>query len=169
MARLHAVKYPSPKAILPKQSPPKLERKESSDERVRYLELEKYMYELEARCSELNRQNESHRADIADWEQWYDKDSSAKEEIEELRKLKISNLVSINRLETENKSLRLQLSYAQDEVKYMKINKKAAQKPKPNFTRDDLSQENVDELFDKARRYHVDQIQPQASRDKSGN
>ena len=90
----------------------------------------------------------------------YNKDSTVKPELQRLRREEISNLATINRLERENKSLRLQVSAQEDEIKYLKINKKASQKPKPSFGRDGLTQPNIDGLWDKAQHAYSDRIQP---------
>ena len=135
--------------------------KESSNKYVEKLELEKHIRELEARCAELNRQNESLQAEVDEANHYCYPRGSIKDELEELRREKISSLVTINKLTTENHGLRMQVSHAEDTIKGLRMSKQGKKKPEIRFTKDALSQQAIDGLYEKAKDAHFERIQPQ--------
>ena len=161
---LKSAKHQSPKAAIKKDTPPKFTHKESSHQYVEKLELEKHIRELEARCAELNRQNESLQAEVDEADHYCYQKGSIKTELEELRREKISSLVTINKLSAENHGLKMQLSHAEDTIKGLRMSKQGKKKQEIRFTKDALTQANIDGLYAKAEQAHFERIQPQNAR-----
>ena len=86
--------------------------------------MQKHIRELEIRCSELNSQVESLEAEVDEANHYCYPRGSIKNELEELRREKISNLALINRLTSENKNFKMKLSYAEDTIKGLRMSKK---------------------------------------------
>ena len=80
--------------------------------------------------------------------------NSIKPELEELRREKISNLVTINRLTSENRNLHMKLSYAEDTIRGLKMSRKKTKEFRPEFTKDEVKQEHFDNLYVIAKKAH---------------
>ena len=84
-----------------------------------------------------------------------------------MRREKISSLVTINRLTTENHSLKMQLSYAEDTADALRKTSKSSQPAKPRFTKDGVNQANFEGLFAIARKAHSQRSQSPISQNRN--
>ena len=88
------------------------------------MELRKYNLELEERVAGLSRRAESQQAEIDEATYYIYDHGAIKTELEQLRRTKITNLVEINRLTSENVKQGMELCHAEESLRVMQQNQK---------------------------------------------
>ena len=84
------------------------------------MELQKYNKELEERVAGLSRQTESLRAEVGEADYWVYDHGTIKQELEQLRRTNITNLVEINRLTSENVRQGMELRQTEETLRVLK-------------------------------------------------
>jgi hypothetical protein len=103
---------------------PAPEKKPTATESMEMMELRKYVKELEDRVAGLSSQAESYQAQIGEADYWVFDRGAIKEELQQLRRTNISNLVEINRLTSESQRRAVELAHAEEGLRMALKNRK---------------------------------------------
>jgi hypothetical protein len=104
----------TPPVKIAKEEEQAVEKKPSAQESMEMMELRKYNLELEERVAGLSRRAESQQAEIDEATYYIYDHGVIKTELEQLRRTKITNLVEINRLTSENVKQGMELYHAEE-------------------------------------------------------
>ena len=137
----------TPKKLKPLPNSPKPEVKANAYQRVKDLENEKHIRELEARLSTVNRDNEALRAEVDEAKYYIYDHGAIKKELYELRRNNIMNLAELNRLTQENSMKIVQLAHAEEQIRILIKFLQAREKATPPPQRAQTTQNAINRIW----------------------